>query len=138
MTEKMLTVKMMMFMRLFAVMMMMTMTMTRQNCQRLAGEKIGADSVRSEILMTVDVEIRMMAMIVMITVVLVTVMIRGGVGVINLNVSFELTKAGKLRKWVDNDAGEVRFNMMMLLMVLNHRSLMMMLISMMMTIMGLT
>ena len=138
MTEKMLTVKMMMFMRLFAVMMMMTMTMTRQNCQRLAGEKFGADSVRSEILMTVDVEIRMMAMIVMITVVLVTVMIRGGVGVINLNVSFELTKAGKLRKWVDHDAGEVRFNMMMLLMVLNHRSLMMMLISIMMTIMGLT
>ena len=35
----------------------------------------------------------------------------------NLNVSFELSKAGKLRKWVDYDAGEVRFNMMMLLMV---------------------
>ena len=77
MTEKMLTVKIMMFMRFFAVMMMMTMTkmMTRQNCQSVGGEKFGADAVRSEILMTVDVEIRMMAMIVMITVVLVTIMI---------------------------------------------------------------
>ena len=46
----------------------------------------------------------------------------------NLNVSFELSKAGKLRKWVDHDAGEVHFNMMMLFMV--------MLISMMMTIMA--
>ena len=61
---------MMMFMRLFAVMMTMTRTKTRKNCQSLGGEKFGADSVRSEILMTVDVEIRMMAMIVMITVVL--------------------------------------------------------------------
>ena len=56
----------------------------------------------------------------------------------NLNVSFELSKAGKLRKWVDHDAGEVRFDMVMLLMVINHHSLMMMLISMMMTLMGLT
>ena len=78
MTEKMLTVRIMMFMRFFAGMMMMTMTMTktRQNCQSLAGEKFGADSVRSEILMTVDVEIRMMVLVVIITVlVLVTVMI---------------------------------------------------------------
>ena len=56
-------------------MMMMTMTKTRQNCQSLGGEKFVADSVRSEILMTVDVEMRMTAMIVMITVVLVTIMI---------------------------------------------------------------
>ena len=43
------------------------------------------------------------------------------VGVINLNVSFELTKAGKLRKWVDHDAGEIDFNIMLLLMmVMNH------------------
>ena len=77
MTEKMLTVRIMMFIRLFAGMMLMPMTMTktRQNCQSLGGEKFGADAVRSEILMTVDVEIRMMAMIVMITVVLVTIMI---------------------------------------------------------------
>ena len=75
MTEKMLTVTIMMFIRLFAGMMTMTKTKTRQNCQSLGGEKFGADAVRSEILMTVDVEIRMMAMIVMITVVLVTIMI---------------------------------------------------------------
>ena len=75
-TETMLTVKIMMFMRLFAViMMMMMMTKTKKKCQSLGGEKFGADSVRSEILMTVDVERRMMAMIVMITLVLVTIMI---------------------------------------------------------------
>ena len=75
MTEKMLTVRIMMFIRLFAAMMPMTMTKTRQNCQSLCGEKFVADSVRREILMTVDVDIRMTAMIVMITMVLVTIMI---------------------------------------------------------------